>query len=190
MDVGDWVFFKTRNWPKDVRSTRIDPATGKATDVTGQGLYSGQGKIVGMAGANFTVREEKSDRLVEVGSHPDDQIHPLGGDYATLTLGQLRAFLEQHKEAPDDIPVTIALPLSFFSDLDEMPSDHPEYKAVSESQCVEACAIWFLGLAEDGADTDRYIPPEKRAGADWDFLVEILPNPEQCFEALRGRDNA
>ena len=29
MKIGDWVFFKTRNWPKGVQYTRIDPATGK-----------------------------------------------------------------------------------------------------------------------------------------------------------------
>ena len=189
MNVGDWVFFETRNWPKDVRSTKFDPATGEVSDVTGQGLYSGRGKIVGIAGDNYTVREEKTNRLVEVGPHPDDQIRPLDYDYATLTLGHLRAFLEQHKEAPDDIPVTIALPLSFFSDLDEMPSDHPEYTAVSECQSVEACGIYLVGLTEDGADTDRYIPLEKREGEEWDFSVEIAPHPEQCFEAMRERED-
>ena len=100
MNVGDWVGFKTRNWQKDARS-----------NVTGQGLYAGRGKIIGIAGDNYTVREEKTNRLVEVGPHPDDRIQPLGHDFATLTLGHLRAFLEQQKEAPDDIPVTIALPL-------------------------------------------------------------------------------
>ena len=40
MKIGDWVFFKTRNWPKGVRYTHIDPATGKGTDITGQGFYS------------------------------------------------------------------------------------------------------------------------------------------------------
>lgn len=185
MDVGDWVSFRTRNWPKDVRSTRFDSATNEMTDVTGQGLYFGRGKIIGIAGANYTVREEKSDRLVEVGPHPDDEIRPLDYTYTKLTLGHLRAFLEQHKEAPNDVPVTIALPLSFFSDLDEMPPDHPEYKAVCESYSVEACAVSLLGLAEDGTETDRYIPPERREGEDWGFSVEIIPNPEQCFDAKR-----
>lgn len=47
MNVGDWVFFKTRNWPKDVQVTRIDLETGDSEDATGQGLYQGRGKIVG-----------------------------------------------------------------------------------------------------------------------------------------------
>ena len=189
MNIGDWVFFETCNWPKDVRSTKFDPATGEATDVTGQGAYSGRGKIVGIAGDNYTVREEKTDRLVEVGPHSDDQIRPLGYDYTTLTFGRLRVFLEQHKEAPDEIPVTIALPLSFFSDLDEMPPDHPEYKAVSECQSVEACGVSLMGLTQDGDFTDRYIPPAQREGEEWDFSVEITPNPEQCFEALREHED-
>ena len=108
MDVGDWVSFRTRNWPKDVRSTRFDSATNEMTDVTGQGPYSGRGKIIGIAGANYTVREEKSDRLVEVGPHPDDEIRPLDYNYTKLTLGHLRAFLEQHKEAPNDVLADLA----------------------------------------------------------------------------------
>ena len=179
----------TRNWPKDVRATATDSATGKIRDVTGNEPYFGRGQIIGIAGSNFTVREEKTSRLVEVGPHPEDEIHALGFEYRTLTLGDLRAFVEEHKDAPDDIPVTIALPLSFFSDLDEMPSDHPEYKAVSECQSVEACGIYVVGLTEDGAATDRYIPPEKREGEEWDFSVEITPNPEHCFEAMRGRED-
>ena len=59
MNVGDWVFFKTCNWPEDVRHTKFDSATRKVTDATGQGLYSGRGKIIGIAGDNYTVREEK-----------------------------------------------------------------------------------------------------------------------------------
>jgi hypothetical protein len=185
MNVGDWVVFRTRNWPKDVQSTRTDPATGEAIDVTGQEPYSGRGKIIGIAGDNYTVREEKTDRLVEVGPHPDDQIRPLDYHYSTLTLGHLRALLKRHKDAPDNIPVMIELPLSFFSDMDEMPSDHPEYKAVSESQSVEACGICLMGLTEDGDLTDRYIPPEEREGEEWDFSVEITPHPDQCFKVLR-----
>ena len=29
MKVGDWVFFETRNWPKDVHTTHIDLAIGR-----------------------------------------------------------------------------------------------------------------------------------------------------------------
>ena len=42
---------------------------------------------------------------MEVGPHPDDEIRSLGFDYRTPTLGHLRAFLEEHQDAPDDIPV-------------------------------------------------------------------------------------
>jgi len=189
MKVGDWVFFKTRNWPKDVQHTRIDPATGETQDITGQGFYDGRGKIVGIAGDNYTVREEKSNRLVKIGPSPDDVIRPLGVKYATLTLGDLRTFLEQYKDAPDDIPVTIALPLGFFGDENDLPPDHPEYKAVSAYQSVEACGISFMALTESGESADRYIPPEERAGEEWDFSVEIMPNDEQCYGAMRERED-
>jgi hypothetical protein len=185
MNVGDWVFFKTRNWPKDVRHTRIDPETSESKDITGQGFYEGRGKIIGIAGDNYTVREEKSNRLVEVGPHPEDVIRPLGFKYSTLTLGYLRAFLEEYKDAPDEIPVTVALPLGFFSDEDELPLDHPEYKAVSAFQSVDACGIAFMAFSESGEMTEGYIPPEKRGGEKWDFSVEIMPNDEQCYEAMR-----
>ncbi len=188
MKAGDWVLFRTRNWPSDVRAVKFE-ATGETADVEDEELYSGRGRIVGIAGAKYTVREEKTDRLVEVGPHPDDRISPLGSGYATLTIGYLRAFLEQHKEAPDDIPVTIPLPLSFFSDLEDMPPDHPEYKAVSESQSVEACGIGFVGVAEDGEVTDEYIPRGARKGANWEFTLEIIPSAEQCFDAWRERED-
>ena len=124
-----------------------------------------------------------------VGPHPEDRISPLASDYATLSIGDLRAFLEQHKEAPDDIPVIIPLPLSFFSDLEDMPPDHSEYKAVSESQSVEACGIGFVGFTEDGEVSDEYIPREAQDGKDWQFTLEIIPNSEQCFDALRERED-
>ena len=182
MKIGDWVFFKTHNWPKG-------SVTGESAHVPDEGLYSGRGKIVGIVGNNVTVREEKTNSLVEVGPHPDDQLHSLSSDYATLTLGNLRKFLDQHKDVPDDTPVTIALPLSFISDLDEMPPDHPEYKAVSEWQSVEACGISITGFTEDGDFTDSYIPPAERVEVDWNFSVEITPHPEQCFEALRTTED-
>lgn len=188
MNVGDWVFFRTRNWPSDVRAIKSE-ATGETANVTGEGFYSGRGRIVGIAGANYTVREETTDRIIEVGPHPEDMISPLASDYATLTIGYLRAFLEQHKEAPDDIPVIIPLPLSFFSDLEDVPPDHPEYKAVSESQSVEACGIGFVGFTEDGEVSDEYIPLEAQDNHDWHFTLEIIPNAEQCFDALREHED-
>jgi len=188
MKTGDWVFFKTRNWPKDVQHFRLDPATGKSLDVSGQGFYDGRGKIIGIAGSNVTVREEKSNRIVEVGPHPEDVIRPLAVKSYTLTLGDLRAFLEQHKDAPDDIPVTVALPLSFLSDEDELPPDHPEFKAVSACQSVDASGISLMALSESGEMTEGYLPPEKRGGEEWDFSIEIMPNDEHCYEAMRERD--
>ena len=188
MKIGDWVFFKTRNWPKGVQYTRIDPATGKGTDITGQGFYSGRGKVIGIAGSNTTVREEKSNRIVEVGPDPDDEIRPLGIKFPMLTLGDLRTFLERYKEAPDDIPVTMAVPLAFFSDEDDLPSDHPVYRAVSAFESVDASGIAFMAFSASGEMTEGYIPPEKREGEVWDFCVEIMPNDEQCYEAMRKRE--
>ena len=189
MKVGDWVFFKTRNWPKYVRMTHVAPATGEERDVTGHGLYAGRGKIVGIAGNNITVREETTHRLVEVGPHPEDVIRPLALKYATLTLGDLRALLQDCKDAPDDIPVTIALPMGFFSDDDDLPSDHPEYKAVSAWESVDASGIAFMAFSESGETTEGYIPPEKRGGEKWDFCIELSPNGEQCYEAMRERED-
>ena len=97
--------------------------------------------------------------------------------------------MEQNKEVPDDTPVAIALPLSFFSDLDEMPTDHPEFKEVSECQYVEASAISITGFTEDGDFTEGFIPPAERGEVEWDFSVEITPNPVQCFAALRRTDD-
>lgn len=32
------------------------------------------------------------------------------------------------------------------------------------------------------------LPVEAREGQDWDFTLEIIPNAEQCFNALRERE--
>ena len=40
MNVGDWVCFRTRNWPKDVRHAGIDPATGERTDLFNHDIRS------------------------------------------------------------------------------------------------------------------------------------------------------
>ncbi len=185
MNVGDWVFFTTRNRPGDVRRIELDDDTAEMEDVSGQRPYSGRGRVVGVAGKNYTVREEKTDRLIEVGPHPDDEIRPLGYDLPTLTLGDLRAFLEEHEDAPDEVPVTVALPLSFFSDLDEMPSDHPEYKAVSECYSVAVTGIFFEARHESGDSANRYIPLKEREGENWDFSVEIVPHAEESYHAMR-----
>jgi hypothetical protein len=36
---------------------------------------------------------------------------------------------------------------------------------------------------------EGYIPPEKRGGEEWDFCVEIMPNNEQCYGAMRERED-
>jgi hypothetical protein len=133
------------------------------------------------------LKTQLANRLVEVGPDPDDVIRPLGFKYSTLTLGDLRAFLERYKDAPDEIPVTVALPLGFFSDEDELPPDHPEYKAVSACQSVDASGIAFMAFSASGEMAEGYIPPEKRGGEGWDFSVEIMPHDEQCYEAMRER---
>lgn len=66
-----------------------------------------------------------------------------------------------------------------------MPPDHPEYKAVSASHSVEASGIAFMAFSESGEITEGYIPPKERGGEEWDFLVEIVPNDEKCYEAMR-----
>ena len=182
MKIGDWVYFQTRNWPKDSASVEVEHDSD-------EGLYAGRGKIVGIVGNNITVREEKTDFLVEMGPHPDDRIYPFTCDYETLTLGQLRQFLDQHKDVPDDTPVSIALPQKFFSDLEEMPPDHPQYKEVCECEYVEACAISIAGFTPSGEYTESYIPPAEWDDVMWEFSVEITPHPAQCFDALRRTED-
>ena len=60
MKVGDRVSFKSRMWPETVLCVEFNSATGEYRDVTGQGLYCGRGRIVGIDGDNYTVREEKT----------------------------------------------------------------------------------------------------------------------------------
>ncbi len=186
MNVGDWVFFKTRNWPEDAQLIEFDgDNTASIKDVSGERPYAGRGKVVGIAAKNYTVREETTDRLFEIGPHPDDEIRPFGYEWPKLTLGDLRAFLEKHKDAPDEVPVTIALPLSFFSDLDEMPPDHPECKAVSECYSVAVSGVFFEALHDNGDTANRYIPLDDREGDNWDFSVEIVPHAPESYHAMR-----
>ena len=86
------------------------------------------------------------------------------------------------------IPVTIAVPLAFFSEEDDLPQDHPEYKAVSASESVDASGIAFMAFSANGEMTEGYIPPEKRGGEEWDFCVEIVPDDKQCYGAMRKRE--
>lgn len=181
MNVGDWVFFRTRNWPSDVQRMEPEDDTAETKNVRGE-PYAGRGRVVGVAGKNYTVREDKPDRLVEVGPHSDDEIRPFGYDLPTLMLGDLRAFLEKHKGAPDEVPSTVSMPLSFFSDLDEMPLDHPEYKAVSECCSVAVSGIFFEAIHESGDSAERYIPLKEREREDWDFSIEIVPHAGEIMQ--------
>jgi hypothetical protein len=85
--------------------------------------------------------------------------------------------------------VTIALPLAFFGDEHDLRHDHPEYKAISESQSIDASGIAMMAFSGSGEMTEGYIPPENRGGEEWDFCVEIMPNDEQCYEAMRGGED-
>jgi hypothetical protein len=46
-----------------------------------------------------------------------------------------------------------------------------------------------VGVTEDGAVADEYIPLEAREDETWSFTLEIIPNAEQGFNALRGRED-
>ena len=104
MKVGDWVFFKTRNWPKNVQITRVDSATGKKKGRYRPRALPGPGQDHWGRGRQHHRAEEKSNRIVEVGPHPEDVIRSLGFEYSTLTLGVLRAFLEQHRMPQTTFP--------------------------------------------------------------------------------------
>src|SRR5438067_956048 len=128
MKPDDWVSFWTKNWPDDVKSIRCPTDNpGAWEDVTGQGPYVGRGRIVRVReNGALLVREERSGRLVEVA--PGERVEPLAVEYRTLTLGDLRRFLEEFKEAPDDTPVCVSLPVEFNCDDEglELEERHPE----------------------------------------------------------------
>ena len=46
-----------------------------------------------------------------------------------------------------------------------------------------------MAYSESGEMTEGYIPPENRGGEKWDFCIEISPNDEQCYEAMRERED-
>ena len=81
------------------------------------------------------------------------------------------------------------MPLGFFGGVNELPLDHPECKAVSACQLTDANGIVFTAFSESGEMAEGYIPPEKRGGNKWDVSVEVMPNGEQCYEAMRERED-
>jgi len=66
--------------------------------------------------------------------------------------------------------------------------DHPEFKAISAFESVDASGIALVAFSESGEMTEGYIPPEKRGGEQWNFCIEISPNDEQSYEAMRERE--
>jgi hypothetical protein len=48
MKVGDWVFFKTRNWPKGVRITHVDAATGERRTLRAKGFTRSEARSLGL----------------------------------------------------------------------------------------------------------------------------------------------
>ena len=46
-----------------------------------------------------------------------------------------------------------------------------------------------MACSESGEIAEGYIPIEKRGGEEWDFSVEIMPNNEQCYGAMRERED-
>jgi hypothetical protein len=147
---GDWVRFWTRNWPDHVRAigfTVGSPGTGK--DVTGQGPYLGRGRILRITeNGAILVREERGERLVEVA--PGERIEPLVMETCPLTLGELRRFLEECKEAPDDTPVNVSLPVEFNCDDGEleMEAGHPERHEPNSFEDVPPSASCLRGLSK------------------------------------------
>jgi hypothetical protein len=190
---GDWVNFSTKNWPPGLRVTRfsVDPP-GQAEDVTGEGLYQGRGKIVRVTDDGYLIREERRNELVQVGI--DEEVRLLEkAQYYSLTLGDLRKFLGEHADAPDDVPVVVSLPVRFNCDEDEeeTPPDHPERHDTNEMCDVPACYIGLHGTDHNSSTSaEGYIPPEDRGeGEEWDFWVEIVPNQAEAHDALRGTDH-
>jgi hypothetical protein len=192
---GDWVRFWTTNWPTDVTTIEFNltkDGLGKSRDVTGQGLYMGRGKVVRVKGGGLLVREERSNRLVEIS--PGERVEPMTVEYHLLTVGDLRKFLEARKDVPDDVPVTVSLPVRFNCDEDdedlELP-DHPERHDPNEYCSVSACSVHFDAIELNSGDSaDGYVPiEEQKEGEDWYFSVEIVPNGKEAHDALRGEED-
>jgi hypothetical protein len=134
---------------------------------------------------------ERSKQLVEVAA--GERVEPLAMDYHTLTLGDLRRFLEEYKEAPDDTPIHLSMPVEFNCDDDglELEESHPERHDPNAFEDVQACGIMFLAIEENSGDmAEGYIPPEEREqGEDWFFSIVITPNGTDAHNALRGEDH-
>src|SRR5262249_55268712 len=117
---GDWVHFSTKAWPPGRRAMMISlDRPGESEDGTGKGAYLGRGKIVRATKDGYLIREERGGGLVQVGA--DEEVRLMEkAKYRTLTLGDLRKFLAEHADTPDDIPVVVNLPICFNCDDDDL----------------------------------------------------------------------
>jgi hypothetical protein len=192
LKVGDWVLFSTKNWPPEVLVIRLpldedDPSSRE--DVTGEGLYSGRGRIVRASPEGWVVQEERSNLLVDVDSGERIELMRRYDD-SPLTLGELRQFLEEHRDAPDNTPINVTLPLGFTCDEDYpwvMPEDHPEAHAPDEFYTISASHIVFNSLEEmaDLAEQDEDAGEGMHPGPQ----IEIFLHFEEAHDALRGCDD-
>jgi hypothetical protein len=186
-EVGEWVAFWTRNWPTGVQVMELRLGEPGSRDVTGEGLYMGRGKIVRVDPDGWLVQEERSRRLTKVAS--DERIRSLKVETQPLTLGHLRQFLAMHENAPDNIPITVSLPVYFNCDDedDDFDDGHPEAHLANSLHVVSACNVVFTGYEENsGADSDSYVPPdEQEPGDDWHFSIELVLDPREAHDALR-----
>jgi hypothetical protein len=187
LKVGDWVVFWTKNWPKDVQTIKFtldDSASGR--NVTGEGLYSGRGKIVRVSSKSWVVQEERSDLLVEVDYSERIELMDRG-DYSPLTLGDLRQFIEKHKAAPDNTPIIISLPVGFTCDDEfphDLPEDHPEAHMPDVFHTVFASHLVFTSVEEmadlagqfEDAGEDMHAGPQ----------IEIIIHPREAHAAMRN----
>ena len=191
---GDWVRFWTNNWPTDVEVVQVQIVDGQADEgknVTGQGLYMGRGKVVRVKDGKLLIREERSNRVVEVPEN--DRVELMTMDYHLLTLGDLRKFLEMHSEVPDDVPILVSLPICFNCDeeMSDEPPNHPELHEPAEYYSVSACSILFTGTEQNSSDTTGAFVSidERKEGEDWSFAIEIVPNGKEAHDALRGEEH-
>jgi hypothetical protein len=134
------------------------------------------------------VRVERSRPLIEVS--PGERVEPIEIKYPTLTLGDLRRFLQEYKEAPDDTPINVSLPVAFNCDDDglELEEGHPEKHEPNAFEDVPACGIEFTSIEQESEEiVDGYVPPEEREpGEDWHFSISIMPNGQATHDCLRG----
>ena len=188
--VGQWVRFWTKNWPPDALVFQIKVGESGSTDVTGQGEYSGRGKIISVRPNGYLVCEERNqERLVELDTV--DRIEPMEKmKDKPFTLGDLRRLINNHKDAPDDVPVMMSLPVAFNCDEEgdfRLPDGHPELHEYSSFHLVPALNVMFVAEdANSSTSADGNVHPEDRQpGEDWCFRIEVFPMNDEAHEALR-----